>query len=354
MLSLLSWAIAQSPQRLEAWAVRFGDGGCGVVYFDAPPGATVLFAVGPPENAPPPSSFVAAALGASRVALAFTAPSESVFLQMPTASGGGDVLEVRPAEAAGAALVDDVLVRPDGWTACAVHATPQAAIDAAADGSRVLVAPGTWRGDGNCGLRFKGRSVSVEGLAGAARTVLDCEGDAARGSGVAFVDGEGSGASLRGISVVNAAGGATGGGALRIGPAADGRPSSPTILDCVFADSAAPSGGGASIGGGSARLTDVTFARNRATAGGGGGVDVQAAEAAGADVTFESVVVVNNTAEADAAGAGGGAGVRGAAAWLSGMALKDFFCRDLTLASPGNWTLYHALDLSTMRPLRLF
>ena len=31
MLSLLSWAIAQSPQRLEAWAVRFGDGGCGVL-----------------------------------------------------------------------------------------------------------------------------------------------------------------------------------------------------------------------------------------------------------------------------------------------------------------------------------
>ena len=215
MLSLLSCVSVAVSSQLEAWAVRFGDGGCGVVYFDAPPGATVLFAVGPPENAPPPSSFIAAALGASRVALAFTAPSESVFLQMPTASGGGDVLEVRPAEAAGAALVDDVLVRPDGWTACVVHATPQAAIDAAADGSRVLVAPGTWRGDGNCGLRFKGRSVSVEGLAGAARTVLDCEGDAARGSGVAFVDGEGSGASLRGISVVNAAGGATGGGALR-------------------------------------------------------------------------------------------------------------------------------------------
>ena len=50
----------------------------------------------------------------------------------------------------------------------------------------------------------------------------------------------------------------------------------------------------------------------------------------------------------------GGAGVRGAAAWLSGMALKDFFCSDLTLASPGNWTLNQALLLSTMRPLRLF
>ena len=79
--------------------------------------------------------------------------------------------------------------------------TLQAAIDAAADGDIVQVAPGTYSGAGNRDIDFLGKAISLRSEEGAEATVVDCEGapdDPHRG--VLFVTGEGPAASQRGVT----------------------------------------------------------------------------------------------------------------------------------------------------------
>ena len=63
--------------------------------------------------------------------------------------------------------------------------TIQAGIDAAADGDTVLVADGTYTGDGNRDIDFGGKSIVLKSENGPVLTVIDCEGNpgkARRGS----------------------------------------------------------------------------------------------------------------------------------------------------------------------------
>ncbi len=59
------------------------------------------------------------------------------------------------------------------------HATIQAAIDSAAVGDTVLVAAGTYRGDGNHELTYRGKDLVVRSEEGSAATILDVEGSLA-------------------------------------------------------------------------------------------------------------------------------------------------------------------------------
>jgi|GEM_PF-3121115 len=98
----------------------------------------------------------------------------------------------------------------------------QDAIDAACDGSTVLVAPGTY----NETIDFIGKAITVQSSDGAGSTIID-------GGGATVVicgSGEGRDTVLRGFTITGGASSLTSfGGGMR-----NDNGSSPTVLDCIF------------------------------------------------------------------------------------------------------------------------
>ncbi len=135
------------------------------------------------------------------------------------------------------------IVRPDGT---GDFPTIQAALDAAESGDTILLAEGTFVGEGNHNLDFLGKAITVQSWSGDPATcIIDCggrdSGDVERGFEFHF--GETAAAVVRGLTITNgiATGpcpGCTGGG-VHCRDA-----SSPTIENCVFFANTAYEGGG--------------------------------------------------------------------------------------------------------------
>jgi hypothetical protein len=67
------------------------------------------------------------------------------------------------------------------------YPTIQAGIDASADGDIVLVASGTYTGDGNRDIEFRGKAITVRSEAGPETCIIDCQGSEAENHrGVCF------------------------------------------------------------------------------------------------------------------------------------------------------------------------
>ena len=86
--------------------------------------------------------------------------------------------------------------------------TIQAGIDASVDGDTVLIAPGTYTGEGNYNISFNGKNITVMSNGDPESTIIDCQGN---GFGFIIVNGE-INAVLKGITIKNGAGDYTGGG----------------------------------------------------------------------------------------------------------------------------------------------
>lgn len=137
------------------------------------------------------------------------------------------------------------------WRVPSEAPTIQAGMDSAAAGDTVLIAPGTYTGDGNRDLDFGGKAITIRGDGEADSVTLDCQGselDPHRA--FVFDGGEGAGSVVQGIRIVNGYGntilrqpaGATGGGGGQGGAVVcDG--ASPTLRDCFFEDCIAYYGG---------------------------------------------------------------------------------------------------------------
>jgi len=175
-----------------------------------------------------------------------------------------------------------ITVKPDGT---GDYPTIQAAIDAANPGDEVVLEPGTYTGDGNRDLDFKGKAITVRSTDPAdpdvvAATVIDCQQKA---PGCRFQNGENADSRILGLSIINGTGDF--GGAISC---TNG--SSPTIGDCRFVSNGAAYGGALYCDGGSQKILRCRFYGNVAAEGGG----IYCTNGCVADI--RSCVFVENTA----------------------------------------------------------
>jgi len=149
------------------------------------------------------------------------------------------------------------------------YPTLQAGIDVAADGDTVLVVNGTWTGEGNKNLDFKGKAITVKSENGAKNCVIDCESD---GRGFYFHSGETETSVVDGFTIQNGSTGNTypdnRGGGIRCGNA------SPTIINNIIKNNSAPGykgyGGGISCFESSPMISNNTIRNNSAGYNAGG------------------------------------------------------------------------------------
>ena len=155
----------------------------------------------------------------------------------------------------------------------AAFGTLRAALEAAADGDSIVVAPGVYTGPDNTNLRFAGKAVSIRSInpadkAVAAATVIDCQGSIEQPRRAFIFDGgEGPGAVLNGLTIRN-------GFPRDNGGAIYCYYSNPTIKNCVFENNTATgyrkAGGAIALYNSSPRILGCRFQNNSASSYGGG------------------------------------------------------------------------------------
>lgn len=155
-----------------------------------------------------------------------------------------------------------------GFYVPGVYPTIQAAIDDTWDGDTVWVADGTYSGQGNIDIDFKGKAITVRSENGPQNCIIDCQ---RRGRGFLFHSGEDEDSVLDGVTVTN-------GGSGRFGGALRCTASSPTIINCIIKDSSASDYGGGMYNcyGSNPTIANCIFSRNSSESscvlGNGGGI----------------------------------------------------------------------------------
>ncbi len=163
------------------------------------------------------------------------------------------------------------------------YQTIQAAIDAAVDGDTVLVAEGTYTGEGNRDIDFLGKAITVRSENGPESCIIDCNGTGTEPHrGFNFHSGEDANSIIDGFTVTNGFApkeyqgqwqpGLPGLEPLQIafGGAIYCRNSSPTIRNCHLYNNTAELGGAVFCRGANSVISNCTIRENLAYREGGG------------------------------------------------------------------------------------
>jgi hypothetical protein len=110
------------------------------------------------------------------------------------------------------------------------YSTIQSAIDWACDGAVIIVSDGTYTGEGNQDIDFKGKEITVQSKNGPENCIIDCQKS---GGGFFFHSGETPNSVIEGFSITNT-----------YYSAISCRESSPTIANCNISNSWGDRGGG--------------------------------------------------------------------------------------------------------------
>ena len=134
------------------------------------------------------------------------------------------------------------------------YPTIQAAIDDATDGDTIIVSDGTYTGEGNIDIDFKGKSITLKSENGPENCIIDC---AKISRAFDFHSGEDSNNIIDGFTIKNGSVGDYGG-------AINCSASSPTIKNCNFINNSASEYGSAIVNmyESSPQLTNCTFTNN--------------------------------------------------------------------------------------------
>jgi hypothetical protein len=190
---------------------------------------------------------------------------------------------------------DTVVVTADRtlWRVPLDAPTIQAAIDLATGGDTVEVATGTYTGDGNRDIHFRGKAILVRSATGDPEDcTVDCEGSLGdEHRGFIFEENEGTNSVLEGFRITG--GYEIGGAGILV------RAGGPKIRDCIVTGNEAQDAAGIQIMDTSyVSVEDCRFEGNMATTyGGGAGVSNRST------VTFERCIFIGNSSDF----AGGGA-----------------------------------------------
>ncbi len=178
------------------------------------------------------------------------------------------------------------------------YTTIQAALDAAVDGDEVIIADGTYQGEGNRDLSLSNKAIIVRSENGPTNCIVDCQGSEAENHrGFEFSNTAlGPDTILDGVTITN--GYKSGDGGNGSGGAIFCAGGSPTIRNCIFSENHAEVGGGVYVWQSESRVENCLIQNN--TAGYlGGGVYINGLED---EPNIVGCTITDNLAERDGGG----------------------------------------------------